>query len=315
MRDKRQSRRWGKRKKQRRDWGKYDKGIIHRGELLLPLNLAKEWQKNLDSQNKGKVGAPFDYPDVFVECLGLWKCHCQLCFRECQGIGNRLCEALSLPGTPHYSNICRRMRRLGGVYYVKRKKSKEGKPIYAVVDGTGLKVCNRGEWMRYKHKGKRKGFVRITWAVNSKTGEILEFRATTEKTGENKKFKPMLRDMCKNRKIGRVGGDGAFDSFDNQEELHKRKIKSSLKIKSNASTGPPGKNDRMMARHREAEKFQRWGYKKWAKKRHYGKRWMVETSTGGFKGMFGEYVYSKGMSHVKAEIGLKVHYFNQLHGF
>ena len=42
---------------------------------------------------------------------------------------------------------------------------------------------------------------------------------------------------------------------------------------------------------------------------------MVETSFSGFKGMFGEYVYSKGMNHVKAEVGLKVHYFNQLHGF
>ena len=310
-----QRQRWGKRKKQKRDWAEYDKQIVHRGELLIPLKISQTWETDLKSQNKGKVGAPFDYPDAFIECLGLWKCHCQLPLRECQGIGNCFCEALSLPGTPHYSSICRRLRRLGEGYYMKRKKVQGGKPIYAVFDGTGLKTYNRGEWMRYKHKGKRKGFVRITWAVNAKTGEILEFRATTEKTGENKKFKPMLRSLAKNRKIGRVGADGAFDTFDNHEELQKRKIKSSLKIKTNASTGPPGKNDKVMARHREAEKFQRWGYKKWAKNRHYGKRWMVETSISGFKGMFGEYVYSKGMAHVKAEVGLKVHYFNQLHGF
>src|SRR3989338_5661606 len=310
-----QRRRWGKRKKQKRDLKKYDKGIIHRGELLIPLDLAKSWRKELERQNDGKVGAPFAYPDSYIECRGLWKCHCQLCLRECQGVGNRLCETLSLPGTPHYSSICRRLRQLGEVYYVKRNKSKQGKPIYAVMDGTGLKTYNRGEWMRYKHKGKRKGFVRITCAVNAKTGEILEFRATTEKTGENKKFKPMLRSLAKNRKIGRVGADGAFDTFDNHEELQKRKIKSSLKIKTNASTGPPGKNDKVMARHREAEKFQRWGYKKWAKNRHYGKRWMVETSTSGFKDAFGEHVYSRGMQHIKAEVGLKVHYFNQLHGF
>ena len=220
-----------------------------------------------------------------------------------------------MPGTPHYSSICRRLRQLGEVYYTKRKKAKDGKPVYAVVDGTGLKVCNRGEWMRYKHKGKRKGFVRITWAVDAKTGKVLEFRATTEKTGENKKFLPIVRNVCKNNKVGRVGGDGAFDSFDNHEELRKRRIRSSLKVKTNANAGPPGKNDKVMARHREAEKFQRWGYKKWARKRQYGKRWMVETSFSGFKGMFGEYVYSKGMNHVKAEVGLKVHYFNQLHGF
>jgi len=307
--------RWGKRDEPKRDWKEYDKTIIHRGELLIPLHLAESWQKELASQNNGKVGAPFTYPDSYIECIGLWKTHCQICLRECQGVGNRLCETLSLPATPHYSSICRRLRRLGEVYYVKRKKSKSGKPIYAVMDGTGLKVCNRGEWMRYKHKGKRKGFVRITWAVDANTGKVLEFKATTEKTGENKKFLPILRKMCKNNNVGRVGGDGAFDAFDNHEELHKKGIKSSLKIKSNANTGPPGKNDPVLARHRESKKFHRWGYKKWAKKRHYGKRWMVETSIGGFKGMFGEYVYSKGMSHVKAEVGLKVHYFNQLHGF
>lgn len=311
----RHGRRWGKRKKQRRNWRKYDKKLVRRGELLIPLNATKNWQKQVARQNKGKTGRPFDYPDAFIEQIGFWKCFCKLDYRSCQGLGNQLAILLCLPGAPHYSIICRRLRRLGKVHYMKRKKSND-KPVYAVFDGTGVKVCNRGEWMHYKHKGKRKGFVRIVWAVDAKSGKVLEFSATTEKVGDNKKFKPLLGKLCKNHKVKKAGGDGAFDSYGNFEELRKRKIRPAIKIrKSSSSTGPPEIKPYMKARLREVGKIEKWGYEKWAEKRQYGKRWMVETQFSCFKGYFGEYVYSKGMNNIKSEIGLKVHFLNKLHGF
>lgn len=259
MKKQRRSRRWGKRKKQRRDWKAYDEKLIRRGELLIPLDIAENWEKQLGEQNKNKIGTPFDYPDGFIETLGFWKCFGKLDYRTCDGIGRQLACLLSLPCSPQYSVICRRLRRLGEVFYVKRKKVKDGEPIYAVVDGTGLKVCNRGEWMHYKHKGKRKGFVRVVWAVDAKSGEITEFSATTEKVGDNKKFKPVLRKLCKNRKVGKVGGDGSFDTNENFDELKKKRIKPAIKIRSNASIGPPVVKPEMEARLREVKKFQRWG--------------------------------------------------------
>lgn len=307
--------RWGKRKKDDRDWREYDRKKVAQGELLIPLDMALGWQNHLQEQNEGKVGSPFIYPDTFLETLGLWKCTGKIGLRCCQGVGNRLAIVLSLPASPQYSTICRRLRRLGEGYYMARKKSKEGDPIYAVVDGTGLKVCNRGEWMRYKHKGKRKGFIRIVWAVDRKNGEILDFTATTEKTGENKKFKPMIKRLAKNRKINKVGADGAFDTYGNFDLLKKQKIKPAIKIRRNAVDGPPNFEPWMKARQDEVKKYQRWGYKKWAKRREYGGRWISETTPSVFKGLFGEYVYSKGMCHVKSEVGLKVHYLNRLNGF
>ncbi len=304
--------RWGKRKKDKRDWKAYNEKQVRRAEFLLPLKLTEQWQPGLDDLNQNKVGRPYDYPEILLECLGFWKCFCKMDYRTTQGIGEQMVVFLKIPASPDSSTICRRLRRLGRKMYMKRDKSKKGKSVYGIFDGSGLKVCNRGEWMHYKHKGKRKGFVRLVLVTDAKTGKVLEFSATTEKVGERRKFKPLLKRLCKNNDVERVGGDGLYDTNEVFDELKKRKIKPSVKIRRNADDGPPNETPEMQARLAEVRKFQKWGYKKWAKKRKYGRRWMGETPFSRYKGYFGEYVYSKGMSNIKAEVGLKMHYLNQL---
>lgn len=304
--------RWGKRKKEERDWKAYNEKQVRRAELLLPLHLAREWRPDLADLNEDKIGRPYEYPKALVEALGFWKCFCKMDYRTTQGIGRQMVILLKIPASPHSSTICRRLRRLGRERYMKRDNSAKGKSVYGLFDGSGLKVCNRGEWMHYKHKGKRKGFVRLVLVTDAKTGKVLEFSATTEKVGERRKFKPLLKRLCKNNKVKRVGGDGLYDTNEIFDELKKRNIKPSIKIRRNADDGPPHQTPEMQARLEEVRKFKQWGYKEWAKRRKYGQRWRVEGSFSRYKGYFGEYVYSKGMSNIKAEVGLKMYYLNQL---
>lgn len=262
--------------------------------------------------NYGKVGHPFGYPNVLIETLGFWKCFCKIDYRTVQGACRQMAMLFNWPATPHYSTISRRLLALGRVHYMKREKPKTGKTVYAVFDGTGMKVCNRGEWLHRKKKGLRKGFVRISFVTDAKTGKVLDYSVTTEKVGEKRSMKPMLNRVCKNYNVERAGGDGLYDTNQNFDELKKRKIKASIKIRRNAVDGPPVITPDMKARLAEVKKFKKWGYKKWAKKRKYGQRWRVEGSFSRLKGYFGEYAFSKGMSHIKAEMGLKVHYLNML---
>ena len=48
----------------------------------------------------------------------------------------------------------------------------------------------------------------------------------------------------------------------------------------------------------------------WKEKFHYGKRWMVEGAYAKFKGMFGEYVFSKKPAMINKEIDTKLYLYN-----
>ena len=93
--------------------------------------------------------------------------------------------------------------------------------ITIAVDSTGIKVTNRGEWIRDKWK-KRRGFIKIHLAVNIKTKKIVSMEVKKEDVVDGKMLKPLTRQavvttsssssLCTT--INRVVEDGAYDSKD-----------------------------------------------------------------------------------------------------
>ena len=62
-------------------------------------------------------------------------------------------------------------------------ENKEFKDEYIVIaiDSTGIKVTNRGQWMREKwHIKNKKGYLKIHIAVNVKTKKILSMKVTDD---------------------------------------------------------------------------------------------------------------------------------------
>jgi len=49
-----------------------------------------------------------------------------------------------------------------------------------VVDSSGIKLTNRGEWMRHKWQKHRKGFLKIHVGVDVKTKQVLALKVTDE---------------------------------------------------------------------------------------------------------------------------------------
>ena len=95
--------------------------------------------------------------------------------------------------------------------------------ITIAVDSTGIKVTNRGEWIRDKWK-KRRDFIKIHLAVNIKTKKIVSMEVKKEDVVDGKMLKPLTRQavvttssssssLCTT--INRVVEDGAYDSKDN----------------------------------------------------------------------------------------------------
>ena len=104
--------------------------------------------------------------------------------------------------------------------------------VIAIVDSTGIKVTNRGEWIldKWTNKRKRKGFIKIHVAVNIKTKKIVSMSVTKEDVHDGKILKELVGDVIsKNNNIQKVLADGAYDSKDNFKYLDGLKITPAIK--------------------------------------------------------------------------------------
>ena len=54
------------------------------------------------------------------------------------------------------------------------------------IDSTGIKVTNRGEWLREKHGKKRKGWLKIHVVIDVKEKRLIGLRVTDERVGDRK---------------------------------------------------------------------------------------------------------------------------------
>ena len=97
-------------------------------------------------------------------------------------------------------------------------KDKVSKDEYLIIaiDGTGIKVTNRGQWLRDKWN-VRKGYLKIHIAVDIKSKKILSMKEVTDEHIHDSKMLPeLIQGIIKSNKtaIGKLFADGAYDNND-----------------------------------------------------------------------------------------------------
>jgi len=107
--------------------------------------------------------------------------------------------------------------------------------LVITLDGSGIKVFNRGEWIRHKWKVKR-GYLKIHIAVDVKRKKILASEVTDEKVVDGRMLQPPVEEASKKGKITKAIGDGAYDTKSNFRYLDAKKIKPVIKVRKNASS-------------------------------------------------------------------------------
>ena len=122
-----------------------------------------------------------------------------------------------MPNHPSYGQICRRLSRL----YIDNNSSSgriedddddDDGDIVIAIDSTGIKVANRGQWLRDKWNMRKKGYLKIHIAANVKTKEILSLEVTDEKVHDAKVMDKLVENILKNNNINinSVLADGWF---------------------------------------------------------------------------------------------------------
>jgi hypothetical protein len=89
-----------------------------------------------------------------------------------------------VPSIPDYSTINRRVNKVD----VKINEEYLGNDIVIALDSTGIKVTNRGNWMRHKWN-VRKGYLKIHVAVDIKKKKIISLEVTSEEVHDSTKLK------------------------------------------------------------------------------------------------------------------------------
>src|SRR3954454_25039576 len=302
-------------------WPAYNQSLVRRGEILLGFDVINNWDTELKEMNKDKVGEPFSYPDTFVLLLGYAKVYFHLPYRQTEGIAQGHAYG-KVPSIPDYTTINRRINRLDIKIKDIDNKNKQIKDEYIVIaiDSTGIKVTNRGQWMKEKwHIKNKKGYLKIHIVVDAKTKKILSMKVTIDEHVHDSKALPELveniiksEDMSTTTTtttIGKLFADGAYEGNDIFRYLEDNGIMPCIKVRKNARVGWKKGN---ILRNLSVL-VQRNNLQKWKDSVSYGQRWIAETVFSCIKRTFaGEYVYSVKFKNMVQEMMLKASLYNKM---
>ena len=285
-----------------RDWRRINEGLVKRGEILLDPRILDRWNIELEKMNTGKEGGQYVYPEIFIRLLGYMHLLFHLPYRQTEGFLKALRRFDSRIQVPDYSTIDRRVNRLD----IQLDEKDYGDDIVLAVDASGIKVANRGEWIRHKWKVRR-GYLKIHIAVDVKRKKILALKVTDEKTGDGGMLQPLVEEASKKGKVAKAIGDGAYDMKSNFSYLNAKGIEPAIKVRKNTSSRAGG----CMPRKLVAQEYLK-DPEDWKHNHGYGYRWMAESAFSSLKRTFGEYVSAKTIQNMAQEMMIKASLYNML---
>ena len=250
--------------------------------------------------NLRKVGSHYVYPNSFILVLSYIKACFHLPYRQTEGVINAVGK--ELPDHPSYSQINRRINQLN--VNIENKGKEEEDDVIIAIDSTGIKITNRGQWLRDKWNVLKKGYLKIHLAVNIKTKEILSLKVTDEKVHDSKVMCRLITNIeSKGIKIRAAFADGAYDTNANFKYLSSRQIQPMIRVRRNAVVSKRN----CISRNKTVLLQQQ---KEWRKEVDYGKRWIAETVFSSMKRMFGEYVSAVQFNNMVKDMMIKVSLYN-----
>ena len=225
----------------------------------------------------------------------------RLPYRQTQGLAESLFGMHTT--VPSYSTICKRINNLDLDLTTDRKTHGT---IVIAIDSTGIKVTNRGDWMREKHGVTRKGFIKIHAAINVDSGKTTGFVTTDESSHDSNHFTELVEQSQQCGDVSCVLADGAYDSRVIFDDMYYNNIKLAVPVRKNSRSDTPSYPRRMAVR------IQKHDYSEWKKSSGYGKRWIVESLFSAIKRMFGESVMAHKKENMMHEMALKMAIYNRM---
>lgn len=287
--------RWGKKVIYARNWRKINESYVKRAIFYLDFEWVKNWSNEIIEMNKGKRGAPFQFPNSLIKLQAIWLNY--FTYRGAEGIARQLVDLGLLPEFNDYSTIQRRI--IGLQLNIPKPNKKE---FSVATDGSGVKMNMSGEYFEEKYgKGNRKKFIKVVITAEPYDKDLLKIEVSVEGEGDSepmiaeKHMEELTREGCK---INEFFGDGSFDKNELFDFCDMHMIDPIIKIRESANPDESTSWKRKV----EAKKYLKMGYKKWAKKKKYGRRWTgTEGIFSAVKKIYGERVRARNVENMCLE--------------
>lgn len=276
--------RWGKKVFYVRDWRKANEAYVQRATFYLDFDWVESWPAELAAMNAGKRGAPYQFPKSLINLQAAWLNF--FSYRGAEGLTRNFASLGILPKYNDYSTIQRRVVDLDLEF--PKPKSRE---VSVSCDGSGIKMNTSGEYFEQMYgKGERKKFIKAVISADPFTKDVLKVEVSLEGEGGSEPEiaeKHMNELISEGKTIDEFFGDGSFDAHGLFDFCDQHAIKPVIKIRESADPDAEGSWRRSV----KVKKYQKLGYKKWAKQNNYGRRWTgTEGIFSAVKKIYGERV-------------------------
>ena len=289
------------------NWRTYNESLVQRGDITFWFDedVIDAWEHDNDEP---KVGRPFTYSDMAVECLLALRELFRLPYRQTEGLGCSLVKLMQVDvAIPDFSSLAKRAAKLSVSLSVTAHKG----PIDVVVDSTGLKVFGEGEWKMRKHgKSKRRTWRKLHLTLNPDTQEI-EAEVLTENSGHDADQVDELLDQV-NGPVDAFYGDGAYDQWKVYDSLWGREIQPIIPPRRNAKIKQHGNaHQTPLVRDEAIRSIREVGRKQWKKDIGYHRRSLAETAMYRMKCCFGDKLKNRKLPNQRAEVRIRSKVLNR----
>jgi len=299
-----QKKRWGDSFVDKRDHKAYQDELLKRYEIYLDLDWVDSWDDELAEMNKGKRGKPYEYPKSMIEFQALLME--KFSSRGAESFTRQLQKHNLLLRCNDHSTIHRRVTELDLQFEIPK-----GNKLHIGHDGSGMKMTNAGEYFQSRYvEGNRK---RAHLMITATKEDILDVEVVVYEKGMQSETDTAIQHIKniiqKGGKIEKVYDDAGYDTKNYFNFLEGLNIESAVRTRMDNCINANGS----MRRKREKLCMKELGYKKWAKKKKYGYRWVLtEGHFSGIKRGFGDNARAKKVRNILIEHKRKVWIYDKI---
>ncbi|MBM7045686.1 IS5 family transposase [Rhizobium lusitanum] len=294
------------------NWAEYEAGLRHRGSLTLwvtPEALAG-WAA---PRRQTRGGQP-RYSDLAIETTLMLGMVFGLRLRQSEGFLSSVLELMELDlPVPDHTTLSRRAQGWKSLAKSHDRQLLADGPVHVLIDSTGLKVYGAGQWLEEKHGAKsRRSWRKLHLALDADSGEIIAHSLTDQDTGDTSQVEPLLNQI--NDEIDQFTADGAYDGEPTYAAVLRHSAAARVVIPPRSTavasqdTAPAGQRDLHIA------SINSDGHLKWQASAGYGKRALVETTMGRYKGIIGHQLRARSFAAQQTEVAIGVTILNRMIG-
>jgi len=300
----------GKMKFKVTNWQEYEAGLRRRGSLTLwitPDALAG-WAA---PPRKTRGGQPL-YLDLAIETTLMLGMVFGLRLRQSEGLLSSVLDmmGLDLP-VPDHTTLSRRARTWKPSARSNDLQHVADGPIHVLVDSTGLKIYGAGQWLEEKHRTKsRRGWRKLHFAVDADSGEIIAHSLTDQEAGDASQLEPLLDQI--EDEIDQSTAYEANDGYSTYAAVLRHSTGARVVIPPRLSGVERPKAHACCQRDDHIASIQADGRLKWQTSTGYGKRALIETAMGRYKGIIGPRLHARSFRAQQTEAAIGVAIINRM---